>query len=488
MKRPIKWMGIGICLAWLLLCMGPAGLPDAPLFDAQAETAYITQAPPSENDVANVSVQQMTESVLAPSPAPGAGELIARAARSVLTLNVFDASGSLIATGTGVVVNDNYTLAANYHMLAGAQRVEAVSAAGYTYQLTKVAASDMQKNIALLEFQSPTDLAPLAIAAQGTAQPGIQAYFAGGPGAVSTGAECAIKAVEEVDGSQTVRFTADAALSATGGVLLNKSGQLLGLLRSRSSLDNEYMAADAAEIAAVLAKSMSTLRQPIGDVFAKLALTDYQPPQNLGAAAAETGIALTWEVSPGANRYYVYRAQEKDSAFYQLGYVYDPTYTDTSVKAGETYTYMVRAVYSAGMSLDSNRASLAIPDLYIEPTFPLAIGDSAFLDVENDVPSIDMAVKNTSRTKAVAGFTVAVFCKDEQEEYVLKEDGSDYYAYFDLSTAIGPLGGAYTGPLSLSGFLNVKYINVAITAVTLMDGTFMAIPQEDWAYSYWVAE
>ena len=183
----------------------------------------------------------------------------------------------------------------------------------------------------------------------------------------------------------------------------------------------------------------------------------------------------------------MYRA-ESDDVYYQLGFVYEPSYTDTSAKAGFPYTYTVRAAYPTYLSADTAPVTVVLPDPHTEPEVPLAIGGSAFLDAANGMPSIDLRVENGSREKTVTGFTVAVFLKDAQGEYVLKDDDSDYYAYFDISAAVAPMSGAYTGPLYLNGFHNVKSINVAITGVRMLDGVEIAIPQTDWAYSCWTVE
>ncbi len=503
MRKNGKWMGAAVLLfviVWAGVALGqvlsaPAG---GGLFEAATMSPYVTQ-PPS----AGVPAEEpdgLTEGFygLLPTPTPLApgfhesGDMLSGIAGSILTVKAYDQDGALLMRSAGTVVFDNYTIAVTSNLLEGAIRLEAQSKAGYTYQITKVVAVEPHTGFALLEFQSPTDLKPLlpgdAVMKEGSlvdliGQDETEGFF-WKEGKVSAFAK---------EGASLIQCSLDVPGGFFGGALLNKLGEIVGLPYSYKEDAKLCYALDIGDLQALFVKCKGLSRTLIGEWTGKAAgeaagEEGTAAPLNLTAAAADTGIALAWEAAPGAVRYYVYRAQGEDGAYYQLGYVYDPAYTDTDARAGETYTYTVRAVYPARMSADSNPAEAAVPDLYTEPQVPVQIGGSAFLNVESGMPSIDMRVENASRTKTVTGFSIAIFMKDKQEEYILKDDGTEYYVYFDVGASIEPLGGAYTGPLYLNGFSNVKYINVAITGVRTLDGAEIAVPKEDWAYSYWTVE
>lgn len=88
-------------------------------------------------------------------------EAINAAAQSVLMLEVYDSNDELIATGSGFVAFDNYTLVTNQHVIEDAEMIIAFSDDGHQYMITKLIAADEKRDVAILEFFSPTNLIPL---------------------------------------------------------------------------------------------------------------------------------------------------------------------------------------------------------------------------------------------------------------------------------------------------------------------------------------
>lgn len=74
--------------------------------------------------------------------------------------------------------------------------------------------------------------------------------------------------------------------------------------------------------------------------FGKLA----QPEVTVSNVASSGKIQITWEKVDGAVKYDVYRATSKNGTYSRLTTVKNPTVTNTSVTAGKTYYYKVRAV------------------------------------------------------------------------------------------------------------------------------------------------
>ncbi len=73
-------------------------------------------------------------------------------------------------------------------------------------------------------------------------------------------------------------------------------------------------------------------------------------PVNLGAVPEATRVTLTWDPSSGAQQYHVRRAPASGGSFTPLGTVAGPTFTDTTVTSGVSYTYVVSASNSYGES------------------------------------------------------------------------------------------------------------------------------------------
>ncbi len=155
---------------------------------------------------------------------------IDKAAGSVLMLNVYDERNTLFATGSGFVVFDNKTLVTNYHVIRDAEWILAVSDLGYQYLVTKVIAADEKRDIALLEFYSPTDLTPLVLRFGQERKRAAPVVAIGSPqGVKNTVSLGNISAVYEEADVQYIQFTAPISHGSSGGALFDDAGQVIGI-------------------------------------------------------------------------------------------------------------------------------------------------------------------------------------------------------------------------------------------------------------------
>ncbi len=161
---------------------------------------------------------------------------IDRALQSVLKLYVFDADGNMLSTGSGFVAFDSYTLVTNAHVLknpdmAGeADHITAVSDAGVSYPVTKVIAGDAQKDIALLEFFAPTDVAPLELGTGQGLKRAAPVVAIGSPeGILNTVSLGNISALYEDGGVPYIQFTASISHGSSGGALFDNGGKVIGV-------------------------------------------------------------------------------------------------------------------------------------------------------------------------------------------------------------------------------------------------------------------
>ena len=501
MKKAAKWLGACVLLLtiiWTGIALGQTLTTQSggALFEAATMHPYVT-LPPADTSVMTLSPGLITD-ITAPFPTATplsegwyeSGDMFADTAESVLTVKAYGKDDALLSESAGMVVFDHYTIAVTSNLLDGAARLEAHSKAGYTYQITKVVAVQPQTGIALLEFQSPTDLKPLIPGDEMIKEGSLVDLIGQDESASFFWKEGKVSAFSK-EGA-ILQCNLDIPDGFIGGVLLNKLGHIIGIPYQYKRDAELCYALDIKTLQSLFVASKGQPRSLIGESATTTAGTvanaEAYAPENLTAKASEEGTVLTWDAQANALRYYVYRAQGDNDLLYQLDYVYEPGYIDTSVETGVTYTYTVKAVYSAAISPAAIPVEVVIADVYIEPEIPLLLGGNAFLNAKNGMPSIDLRMENTSRVKTVTGVSVAIFMKDAQGEYVLKDDGSDYYAYFDIDLLLPPMSSAYSGPLYLAGFENVKSINVAITGVNTLEDGKMGIPNDDWAYSYWTIE
>jgi fibronectin type 3 domain-containing protein len=86
-------------------------------------------------------------------------------------------------------------------------------------------------------------------------------------------------------------------------------------------------------------------------------------------ALTSTSIRISWDAVPGAASYKIYRPETagSSSAFVALGTAATNSYTDSTVKASQTWYYKVSAVNSIGESAQSASVSAKTPDPLSKP-------------------------------------------------------------------------------------------------------------------------
>ena len=157
-------------------------------------------------------------------------DAINSAAQSVLMLEVYDDNDQMIGTGSGFVAFNNYTLVTNEHVIEGASFIIGKSDDGNQYMITKLISADEEKDIAILEFFSPTDLSPLVLNDLGGTQRAESVVAIGSPlghkNSVSLGN---ISALFEEDNVSQIQFTAPISPGSSGGALFNDKGMVIGI-------------------------------------------------------------------------------------------------------------------------------------------------------------------------------------------------------------------------------------------------------------------
>jgi hypothetical protein len=152
------------------------------------------------------------------------------AAKSVLMLEIYDKNEELIATGSGFVIFDNLTMVTNCHVLDGAYYMIAYSDDGFHYDIDKVIAVDKDKDIAILGFESPTNLAPLEYVEKAELLRGQPVVAIGSPKGIKN--TVSIGNISTIVADQTynvIQFTAPISHGSSGGALFNDEGKVVGI-------------------------------------------------------------------------------------------------------------------------------------------------------------------------------------------------------------------------------------------------------------------
>ncbi|MDR2094077.1 MAG: hypothetical protein LBP76_00980 [Treponema sp.] len=85
------------------------------------------------------------------------------------------------------------------------------------------------------------------------------------------------------------------------------------------------------------------------------------------SAISPTSIEISWDTVPGANGYYVYRAESETGPYDSITSITSTSYTDTSLSPGTTCYYKVSAYNSS-----NNRSSLSTIDDYLYRSYAIA--------------------------------------------------------------------------------------------------------------------
>jgi hypothetical protein len=452
-----------------------------------------------------------------PSPLPFETDLdgIDKAAQSVLMLDIYDANDDLIATGSGFVAFDNYTMVTNCHVIEGADYIIANSDAGYQYFVTKVIAADAQKDIAILEFFSPTDLTPLTLDATTELRRAESVVAIGSPKAVTNTVSLGnISAMYKNENVNYIQFTAPISHGSSGGALFNSQGNVIGVISAfYTDGQNMNVAVDIGEVMALYDMESGNERvelsgysapgaatptpEPTATPTLKPAATPTERPAStlpevtgIQVSISEKGVDLTWKAVPRALQYNIYRSLSMDGSYSLLTVVQGNHYCDASVAPGSTYYYRIRSVRGGDQSDLSEVITAAVPVMptatpYWEPLVPIVIGDDGYIDQNDGVAQLEPKIVNVSKKIAVDSFTLTFYCEDEDNKKLTRNKKGDYYTSRDFEQTIEPDSFIYPGKTVLTGYTGVKYVYVAITQFHTVRGETVKIAEKDWDFWYW---
>ena len=192
-------------------------------------------------------------------------DAIEQVANSILLLEVYNASKTLVGSGSGFVAFNNMTLITNAHVVRGAEQIIGISDDGFQYMITRIIAIDFDLDIAILEFFSPTDLVPLEIANENKLRRAEPVVAIGSPlgirNSVSIGNVGTIFVNENI---QYIQFTAPISPGSSGGTLLNDNGKVIGITTaSMEEGQNQNIAINIEEVETLYRKSINNERVDI---------------------------------------------------------------------------------------------------------------------------------------------------------------------------------------------------------------------------------
>ena len=195
--------------------------------DAQTTRA----APPAVAAAPSSSVAAaVTPPTLSVASAPiqkSAETLFADVAPSVARVNVTDASGRMVGSGSGVVIDDGVLLTSCHVATVGAKLTAKL---GETLLPATVAVADEVYDLCRLSvpgMRAP----PVPLGSVDTLRTGQRVYAIGAPqGLELTLSEGIVSALRKVDGGTVIQTTAPISPGSSGGGLFDASGRLVGVM------------------------------------------------------------------------------------------------------------------------------------------------------------------------------------------------------------------------------------------------------------------
>ena len=155
--------------------------------------------------------------------------IIRAALGSVVSITVFDSTGTPLGQGSGFLVDSKGTLVTNYHVIKYASSAMAKSANGAFYKVKGVLASDPDNDLAVLRLDG-IGFTYLALGNSDTAQVGDRVIAIGSPlGLEASVSDGLVSAIRILDSAPVIQTTAAISPGSSGGALLNTKGEVIGV-------------------------------------------------------------------------------------------------------------------------------------------------------------------------------------------------------------------------------------------------------------------
>lgn len=152
-----------------------------------------------------------------------------KVAKSLLVLYGHDSRDEVICTGSGFIYLDDSTIITNFHVIESVSKVIAKDEEGNEYEISGVQGYDVDKDIAVLKTSKPTGLSVIKGNTK-SLKKGDDVTAIGSPkGLVNTVSTGVVSAIRNENGIESIQISAAISSGSSGGVLLNKKGQAIGI-------------------------------------------------------------------------------------------------------------------------------------------------------------------------------------------------------------------------------------------------------------------
>ena len=158
-----------------------------------------------------------------------AEDIAEKALAATVYLEMKDTNGTTLGIGSGFFVKPNL-IATNYHVIEGAAKGTAKLVGKFTrYKIEGVTATDKQNDLAILKVTA-YGIKPLSLGDSDKVRIGETVYVAGNPkGLEGTFSDGIISSKRSEDTKERLQMTAPISPGSSGGPVLNKKGEVVGV-------------------------------------------------------------------------------------------------------------------------------------------------------------------------------------------------------------------------------------------------------------------
>lgn len=157
-------------------------------------------------------------------------EKLAEVTASVLKIECYDDEGNVFATGSGFIAFSDNIVVTNYHVIEDhPYAIKALSEDGRSFDIEGMVTYNQEMDIAILKTIGSTNLIPLSFA-DNEVEKTDKVVAIGSPlGLMNTVSDGIVSGFTQVGKESVIQFTASISHGSSGGVLLNESGEVVGV-------------------------------------------------------------------------------------------------------------------------------------------------------------------------------------------------------------------------------------------------------------------
>jgi len=157
-------------------------------------------------------------------------EMYDRLCSSVVLLEVYDDTDTVIATASGFFINDDRTILTNYHVIEDAYSIIALTENGDSFAIHNILNINEPADIVIFSCAVNTGIQPLILADSDFAKKGDDIFTIGSPlGLRNSVSEGIISALWNDESIDYLQITAAISSGSSGGALFNSSGEVIGV-------------------------------------------------------------------------------------------------------------------------------------------------------------------------------------------------------------------------------------------------------------------